>query len=319
MTPEEKKQAREQYIQTEFPYSVSLSLGEFNCNQRCRMCPMFSGPPRVERVMDEKTFRAVCENVGARKVSFEISAYGETFQHPHADRFLREARKAAPNASIIVATNGSMLDERRCENIVDSGIDTLQFSLDAGSAKSHEWLTGAKHYDALCRNLERLAEIKEKRKASHLTIQTHIIGIKELAHEFDAFVDYWSDIVDYAYVRTYGNWAGLVDENDITPAEVQKIPDERYPCAWLWYASKIGPSGEVSKCFVHAVGDETPLGNVLDQPLEEIWQNEPIKRLRQKHCENNVSGLQYCADCIVWSLFPHFWDKTQSNEGDRWE
>lgn len=318
MTPEEKKQAREQYIQTEFPYSVSLSLGEFNCNQRCRMCPMFSGPPKVERIIDEKVFRAVCDNVGDRKVSFEISAYGETYQHPQADTFISQARKAAPNASIIVATNGSMLDERRCEAIVDSGIDTLQFSLDAGSAKSHEWLTGAKHYDTLCRNLETLAETKAKRNADHLTIQTHIIGIKELAHEFDAFVERWSSVVDYACVRPYGNWAGLVDDNGITPAEVQNIPDERYPCSWLWYATKIGPTGEVSKCFIHSVSGHEGLGNIVDTPLEEIWQGEPIQRLRRQHCESSFEGMRYCEDCIVWSLFPKFWDRSAQN-GNRWE
>lgn len=318
LPPDEKAKARASYIQTDFPYSVSLSLGEFNCNQRCRMCPMFSGPPSEERTMRQDVFEAICDNVGSRDVSFEISAYGETFQHPQTDEFLGIARKKAPNATIIVATNGSKLNERRCEAIVDSGIDVLQFSLDAGSAESHQWLTGAKHYDALCRNLERLAETKAKRKADHLKIQTHIMGIKELAHEFDSFVDHWSSIVDFAYVRNYGNWAGLVDDNGITPAEKQVIPEERYPCAWLWYASKIGPTGEVSKCFIHSVSGQEPVGNVLDAPLEEIWRGEPLERLRRLHCENDFESMQYCKDCIVWSLFPKFWEKSEENGISRW-
>lgn len=318
LTPDEKKQARTQYLQIEFPYSVGLSLGEFNCNQRCRMCPMYSSIPET-RIMTEQVFRKACESIGNRKVSFEISAYGETFQHPQTDLFLDLARRECPNADIIVATNGSFLNRERCERIVASGIDTLQFSLDAGSARTHKWLTGATHYDQLVRNLENLIEVRERRNAKHLKIFTHIIGIKELEHEFDAFVKRWSPLVDLAHVRTYGNWAGMVDDNGITPVEKQVIPSDRYPCAWLWYCTKIEPNGDVSKCFIHITGDKTPLGNILKQPLEEIWKSERMRKLRESHLNTDTADIEHCPSCIVWSLFPHFWEKESSeNNNTRW-
>lgn len=312
MTKAERQESRRVHQQLEFPKAYGISLGEWNCNRVCRMCPMYSMPPKQERFMTDAVFERACQEVGSRPVNLELSAYGETFQHPQADAFMFTARKLCPNAEIVVATNGSLLDEERCINIVESGIDHLSFSLDAGSNESYQWLMESTDYDQTCRNLERLVEIRNKRNAKHLRITTHIIGIKELAHEFETFVDRWKDIVDSAVVRNYGNWAGLVDDNGVTPAERQTIPCERYPCTWLWYATKIEPNGDVSKCFIHVTGDDNPLGNIMEQSFESIWLGEKLQKLRELHLNNRYNEIEHCSNCIVWSLFPKFWEKKKA-------
>lgn len=309
LTPQEIKEQKQIYLQMDFPYSYSISLGEWKCNRICKMCPMYNKPPLRDRYITREVFERACSEAGDRKVSMEISAYGETFQHPEADKLIATARRMCPNANIVVATNGTLLDEERCRRIVDSGIDHLSFSLDAGSPESYEWLTKAtgEEYRKVCNNLERLVEIRNKKTAKHLAITCHIIGINELSHEFDSFLKRWSGIVDNAYVRNYGNWAGLVDNNGVTPAEQQRIPKERYPCAWLWYATKIEPNGDVSKCFIHVTGDKDPLGNIMSESFEVIWKGNKIKRLRALQCENRYNEMEFCDNCMVWSLFPNFW------------
>jgi len=270
---------------------------------------MYTKPPEKHRYITDAIFERACKEYGERKGNLEISAYGETFLHPNADEFLFTARKLCPNSSIVVATNGTMLDKERCKRIVDSEIDHLSFSLDAGSKKSYKWLTNSDNYEEVCKNLETLVSMRDKQGGKHLIITTHIIGIKELSHEFESFVKHWSEIVDGVTVRNYGNWAGLVDQNEVTPAETQNIPSERYPCAWLWYATKIQPNGDVSKCFIHITGDYSSLGNIMKQSFESIWKGETIKKLRELHCEDRPNEMEFCGNCIVWSLFPKFWQK----------
>lgn len=296
-------------MRLDFPHAFGISLGEWKCNRVCKMCPMYKNPPKQSRYITDEVYIRACQEVADRDTSIEISAYGETFQHPHADKYMFIARRTCPSAGIVVATNGVLLNRERCEKIVDSGIDHLSFSLDAGSAGSYKWLTGAGDYDRVCRNLETLVEIRNKRNAKHLKITTHIIGLKELAHEFDSFTKRWSNIVDLANVRPYGNWAGLVGDNGISPADVQNIPSDRYPCAWLWYATKIEPNGDVSKCFIHVTGEKNPLGNIMQESFESIWQGDRLASLRELHCDNNINNIEFCKDCMVWSLFPNFWDK----------
>lgn len=309
LTKAERQESRRIHQKFDFPNAFGISLGEWNCNRVCRMCPMYNMPPKQERFISDAVFERACLAVGDKKINIELSAYGETFQHPNADTFMFTSRKMCPNAEIVVATNGSLLDEERCIKIVESGIDHLSFSLDAGSAESYQWLMKSTDYEQTCRNLERLVEIRNKRNAKHLRITTHMIGIKELAHEFESFVKRWTGVVDDARVRNYGNWAGLVDNNGVTPAERQNIPEERYPCTWLWYATKIEPNGDVSKCFIHVTGDDNPLGNIMEQSFESIWQGDKMRQLREMHLTNRFNEVELCQNCIVWSLFPKFWEK----------
>ena len=309
LTPTEKEEQRAHHIRPEFPHGYSISLGEYKCNRLCRMCPMYVKPPAVERYITDDVMDRALRVLGDRPSNLEISAFGETFLHPKADDYLDQSRKLCPNAFIVVATNGTLLNRERCERIVDSGIDFLSFSLDAGSVESYQWLTGCDDYEAVCRNLETLVEVRNQRGADHLTIGTHIIGIKELSHEFDAFVARWTGLADKPIVRHFGNWAGQIDNNEVTPAEKQVIPDERYPCAWLWFATKIEPNGDVSKCFIHVTGETNPLGNIMEQDFEEIWRGERMRRLRRLHCSDRWDELEYCPTCMVWSLFPKFWDR----------
>lgn len=310
---------RKQFMRTDFPYAYGISLGEWNCNRLCRMCPMFVKLPAEQKFMTPEVFERACNQVGDRKINIELSAYGETFQHPLADEFMFASRKLCPNAEIVIATNGTLLDRERCIKIVESGIDHLSFSLDAGSVESYKWLTGAGDYKRVCGNLETLAEIKAQRGADHLKITTHIIGLKELSHEFEPFVHKWENIVDSACVRPYGNWGGLVDNNGVTPSEELFVPAERYPCTWLWYATKIEPNGDVSKCMIHVTGDYGSVGNIMNQSFESIWQGDAMNRLRELHCSNRYDEMEFCANCTVWALFPNMWKKHRASGGNVWK
>lgn len=315
LNEKEKIKFREQYLQLDFPYSYGISLGEWICNRKCRMCPQYNLPPEETRMISDEVFYKACDIVGDREVSLEISAYGETFQHPNAVNYMFEARKRAPNATIVVATNGDLLNEDVCQKIIDSKIDHLSFSLDAGSQEGYKWLTGSSKYEKVTTNLKKLVQMRDEQEANHLKISCHIIGVKELEHEFDVFLNTWEPIVDHAYVRTYGNWAGMVDNNSVSPAEKQVIPQDRYPCAWLWYATKVEPNGDVSKCFIHITGDNDPLGNIMEEDFVDIWKGKKMAHLRKLHQKNDISSVEHCETCIVWSLFPNFWD----NKGNIYE
>jgi radical SAM protein with 4Fe4S-binding SPASM domain len=313
----QKASVRQTYLRFDFPFVYGISLGRYKCTRKCRMCPMHTQAPENPIMITDEIMTRALSAVGERPLNLEVSAFGEPFTHPHADAYMFQARKSAPKAEIVFVTNGSVLDQPRCEKIVDSGIDILQFSLDAGSAETYKWLTGSNAYDATCRNLERLLETRAQRGGKHLKIQTHIIGIKELEHEFQGFLDRWTGVVDNVQVRQYGNWAGRVDDN-VTTLEEDVLPEFRYPCAWLWYATKIEPNGDVVKCHQHTIGDDETgerLGNLLEQDFEEIWQGEAIRRARELHLSGKADALKYCGSCQVWSLFYDVWERCQS-EGD---
>lgn len=306
----EKKQKRKDYIHLDFPRVFGISLGEYRCNHTCRMCPMYNMPPKEDRYMTDEVLDRILEEIGDRVCDINVSAFGEPFQHPQAHEFLEKIRDRCPNAIICLASNGSLLNQDRCDWLIESGVDRINVSMDANSAETHAWLTGTKNFDRCVRNLEYLVEARNRNAETRLMITTHIIGIKELEHEFDAFVERWENVVDQVFVRDYGNWGGLVDENELHPAKEVPVPEERYPCIWPWYSVKIEPNGDVSKCFVHiAAGDPNPMGNILESSLADIWSGARQQALREAHLCNNFEGISHCDTCTSWAVAPNFWKR----------
>jgi MoaA/NifB/PqqE/SkfB family radical SAM enzyme len=110
LTRKEKVTERIRYMRSDFPFAYGISLGEYRCNRTCRMCPMYNLPPADSRYMTEKVMERACKEVADRSCNLEISAYGETFQHPTADDFRVLPRKLCTEAEVVVATNGSLLN-----------------------------------------------------------------------------------------------------------------------------------------------------------------------------------------------------------------
>lgn len=304
------QELRRQYLRPDFPYVLGISLIRTTCNLRCRMCPMFNIPPKDSVAITDEIMERALAPIGDREVSLELTAYADPLQHPRALDYLDLARRKAPKAHIIFVTNGQLLTERRTQRIIDSGIDAIQISLDAGSAESYQWLTGSTAYDRVCRNVERLIELRERQGVRHPTVQTHIIGIKELAHEFAPFIERWINVADHVQVRPFGNWGGAIDPNGLTASEGQKLPKTRYPCMWPWYATKIEPDGNVVKCHIHVPDhDQDRIGNLLEQDFTEIWRGEALREVRELHLQNRACDVKHCETCNVWSLFPNIWKR----------
>lgn len=73
LTTEEKKQTRNQHMRMDFPYAYSISLGEYKCNRTCRMCPIYTVPPKKNRYMADDVFEKACLEVDDRdNVSLKI-------------------------------------------------------------------------------------------------------------------------------------------------------------------------------------------------------------------------------------------------------
>ena len=70
---------------------------------------------------------------------------------------------------------------------------------------------------------------------------------------------------------------------------------EAQPCYAPWLHLLIGPTGDVYPCCnLHR--RMTPLGNIRDAPLSEIWQDEPLRAFRQQMWAKRVADCHRCAD-----------------------
>jgi hypothetical protein len=100
---------------------------------------------------------------------------------------------------------------------------------------------------------------------------------------------------DDVFVCTPVTWAGAQPAPDRRPATPDELR-ERKPCRMLKTTLQVYYDGRTTPCcYDHACALE--VGDASRSTIEEIWNGEPLRRLRDLH-ENGRSGeIPLCRDC----------------------
>ncbi len=137
----------------------------WQCNLSCAYCirPPATDPlprPVARALLNELAAR------GLRKVHF---SGGEVFLHPEIMPLLVDA--ASLGLQVNLTTNGTLLDRSKVKELVDTGVHSVSFSLDAADARTHDKLRGKKGaFKATVRAIRLLAD--HRRSKVKLRINT---------------------------------------------------------------------------------------------------------------------------------------------------
>jgi radical SAM protein with 4Fe4S-binding SPASM domain len=159
------------------------------CNLRCQMCPIpfrQDGPPYgPPAFMDFAVFTKIIDDFNGLK-ELHLQGLGEPMMHP---RFFDMVGYAV-NKGIRVTTNTNMtlLNERRAELCVTSGLDCVHASLDGATAGTFERIRLRAKFEKVMRNLELLNEARKRLQSS--TPRLHLVAVimKQNLHELPELV-----------------------------------------------------------------------------------------------------------------------------------
>lgn len=167
------------------------------CNLRCQMCPIQfrkDGPPYgALAFMKWETFTSLLEGFPDLK-HLHLQGLGEPMMHP---RFFDMVRYAADQGiQVTINTNLTLLNPDRTDRLVNSGLDTLYFSIDGSNAETYERIRKRAHFERVINNVNMLLETRKrlKHELPHLSLVMVIMrqnlhelpDIVKLAHEWSA-------------------------------------------------------------------------------------------------------------------------------------
>jgi radical SAM protein with 4Fe4S-binding SPASM domain len=133
------------------------------CNLRCKMCPIQfrqDGPPHgPPAFMDFDLFVRLLDQFPDLE-EIQLQGLGEPMMHP---RFFDMVSYAA-SRGVKVGTNSNLtlLNTRRAELCVTSGLAELHASIDGATAETYEEIRVRSHFDRITRNLEGLIEARRR-------------------------------------------------------------------------------------------------------------------------------------------------------------
>jgi radical SAM protein with 4Fe4S-binding SPASM domain len=266
------------------------------CNLKCKICP--SGLYQSELgLMPMGLFKRIIEEslLYGRRWMIILHNFGEPLLHPKLSEMVRMIKERKAARCVQFATNGISADEKVFNDLIDSGLDMITFSIDAHTAREYRDLKGSDSLGQVRENVELLMRLKEKRGSLFPRVCAKMVLRKGFEHTAKPFLDEWRKIADEALLTPFSNWGG-----DIAYTGTEPAARKRYACHFLWYYPVIDWKGDVFSCCA-VFSPKAIIGNLNRESIGEIWQGEQLKKIRTAHLQKDFSRIPYCAECTYWS------------------
>lgn len=275
------------------------------CNFSCTFCPTgdhaliksigrFQGGLQMEDF--EKIVQDACEFEAPFKV-LRLYKDGEPLVNKRLTQMIRLAKASGRFEKIDTTTNGALLTRQRSEDIIDSGIDLINISVDGLDAEQFRHFAKARvDFKEFVQNINYLYEIRGK---CRIVIKTtnEIIGENRRQEFFDIF----GDICDKIYIEnTSPCWPNFdVEERmniEITEGLYGNSIIEQTACPYIFYSISINSDMKVSACFVDW-SRSLIVGDLRKSTLKEIWNSTEMNAHRLAHLSGRRKQHSTCGGC----------------------
>jgi MoaA/NifB/PqqE/SkfB family radical SAM enzyme len=166
---------------------VCLYLETTNrCNLPCTTCPRTFEELEPAANMSFEMFRSIVDQYPsvARVV---LHGIGEPLMVPHLPRMVRYLKRRGTH--VLFNTNGTLLNERRGRELIDSGLDELRVSLDAAEPQAFKAVRGKDAFRRIVINVRQFRALQRRLEAAEPRVSLWLTGLKENIAQLAAFVD----------------------------------------------------------------------------------------------------------------------------------
>lgn len=283
-----------------FPSHIHIETVAGICSADCVMCTI----KHVSRkgILDLDRYAAILtkfEKYIPRLSYLSLFGMGE----PLLDKTLPEKVRLAKTMnfpSIGFATNATHLTGTLSRMLIQSGLDTIIFSLDGINKKTHESIRRGTNYDQILKNV--LGFIDLRNNTGNTKIIVRMIRQESNMNEWVSYSDYWhsrlnsahGDQVAFFDVCSYEN----TENNEFAIcSRLQELSrSTKLVCQDLLDRMLVFIDGSVSLCC----GDYNAVhnaGNILSEDPEDIYNGHTFTHYRNIMLEGRLTELEYCRKC----------------------
>ena len=261
------------------------------CNYRCLFCyqvdeEFTQKANGMMGMMSFDLFKRIIDQTEGQCEAVSLASRGEPLICPHIEAMLRYM--SGKFLAIKLNTNAWFLDEKLCHVILESGINTVVFSVDAASEPAYSKLRVNGNLERVYANIKRFHSIREHGYPESRTI-TRISGVKiPGAGELEEMEKFWGGLVDQVAFVKYNPWENSYDQ----PAN-----NIKEPCSDLWRRMFVWWDGKINPCDVD-FKSHLCIGNVESDSLSDLWKSSEYISLRDSHQTKNRAQCDPCVRCV---------------------
>lgn len=279
------------------PQQIYVGCLDGYCNLKCSMC--FFHSPDNQR--DVSKYKGRMRPADYTKILDEVEGEGSViYPYRYAepllikDLFERIAAAKRRNLSFIIDTNGLLLTKRHADFFVESGVDSITFSVDALTKETLRKVRGIGELEKIKRAVFMMLEARGEALAPRIGVSFTLMQANR--HELSAFVDYWIQHVDVVRVNR------VIKENNVI--EGVDLPATRVPCYCLFSRMVVDFKGDATICTTDAFSTVN-VGNVFRDGVRIVWNGEALNRIRDCHKAGEFDRIPLCKDCDGWADYAY--------------
>lgn len=292
-----------------FPKRVTIET-IFGCNCKCLMCPIDFPTERKKGVMPLDMFKDIVDSLTPYKDKLEMMDFcglGEPLLDPHIFERIKYVKdKGFRNLGM--STNANLMDDEKQDLLLESGIDTLIFSIDGIKKETHEKIRRGAKFDLVVANC--LSIIQKRNKGNYKT-RFVIRFIRQDINKIEwlDFKEYWLKNIDKErrdFVTAFDmhSWGGEVSaKSDVLKVNGRNEIIEKKPCPTISNILYILSDGTVPLCNEDWLNATYSFGNVKEKPPIEVFNCDKFRKIRELHEKGNKREMKICSECTVLYSF----------------
>lgn len=270
------------------------------CNYKCIFCPRTKSV-RKKGMIDDALFHRLIQEVydfGAREMSFHYS--GDPFLHPKLAEYVKKAKDIG-YTYVYIDTNGSEATEEKIRDVIDAGVDSIKFSVNAGSKETYEFTHGIDAFDKVVKHVAYCDEYRKKVNPQ-MKLFVSCVYTKYTQHEKEKISEIFN-FCDEVIFQPAADFSGVMPEvNELLKGEGDNNYANICPCPMVFGGIYITYEGYLAACCTN-FDNHVTVADLKKVSLKEAWYGEKMTNLRKRHLENDLKGL-VCYNCVYHKKEP---------------
>lgn len=227
-----------------------------------------------------------------------LTGHGEPMLHKQLPEMIKKVKEADVTERVEVISNGSLLDNKLADEIIDAGLDILRISLQGlNSAKYKEICLFDLDFEHYIENLAYY--FRNKKNGQQLFVK--IIDVALEANQDDKFYHVFRNISDRMYIEYCQKvYSGVELTQNMKFHSTNRYGDT-YPiqqvCPMSFFTLGIYPNGDMIPCDV--IYKPVILGNVNNETVFDMWNGEKLYEFRINQLKNGRFTNPECARCVT--------------------
>ena len=283
-----KKGENFNYLESPAQLDIELNGG---CNMKCPFC-LHGYENRPNTLMPIERYKELIDEAVALGVrGLKLNYINEPMLRKDLEQCISYA-KSAGMLNVYMVTNGTLLNDKRRNSMLNCGITKVFISVDAATSETYDKQRLSGKFNLVVKNILDFVEERNRRGLTYPLVRVSFVRNALNIHEEEDFAKFWVDKVDMLAFQTMTEVPDL--DSGLT---IKNQVNETKGCTFPFKQLVVDYEGDILPCCKMG-GKKLLLGNIDSMTLQEAWSSGKMRDLQLMHKNNRWHENPVCDRCI---------------------